>query len=125
MGDAGAELGEIAQLLFRQLDLAEQRIGEDLVQFGEEAVLIGGGEVAQIEIVGLGEPQQDLRRHRPLVALDQVDVAGRNAEPFGDLGLRQPQLLADAPKARPHEQFFPGVGSHVSLTDLFVTKITK
>ena len=87
MGDAGAEFGEIAQLLFRQVDLPEQRIGEDLVQFGEEAVLVGGGEIAQIEVIGFRQPQQDLRRHRALVALDQVDVGGRDAEALGDLGL--------------------------------------
>ncbi|MFN5721075.1 MAG: helix-turn-helix domain-containing protein, partial [Bradyrhizobium sp.] len=43
---ARAELGEVAQLLLRQVDLAEQRIGEDLVEFREEAVLVSGGEVA-------------------------------------------------------------------------------
>ncbi|GAC1627458.1 MAG: hypothetical protein NVS4B4_10650 [Bradyrhizobium sp.] len=37
-----------AQILLRlaetyDLDLPEQRIGKDLVQFGEEAVLVGGG----------------------------------------------------------------------------------
>ena len=105
---AGAEFGEVAQFLLRQVDLPEQRIGEDLVQFGEEAVLVGGGEVAQIEVVGLRQPQQDLRRHRALVALDQVDIGGRNAEPLGDLGLRQPQLLADSPEAGADEQLLSG-----------------
>ena len=117
MGDAGAEFGEVAQFLLRQVDLAEQRIGEDLVQFGEEAVLVGGGEIAQIEVVGFGQPQQDLRRHRALVALDQVDVARRNAEPLGDLGLRQPQLLADAPEAGADKQLFSGIACHGSLAD--------
>ena len=80
MGHAGAEFGEVAQFLFRQVDLPEQRIGEDFVQFGKEAVLVGGGEIAQVEIIGLREPEQDLRRHRALVALDQVDIARGNAE---------------------------------------------
>ena len=113
---AGAEFGEVAQLLLRQVDLPEQRIGEDLVQFGEEAVLVGGGEVAQIEVVGLRQPQQDLRRHRPLVALDQVDVGRRNAEPLGDLGLRQPQLLANPPESGADEQLLSGIGRHGSLS---------
>ena len=114
---AGAELGEVAQFLLRQVDLAEQGIGEDLVQLGEEAVLVGGGEVAQIEVVGLRQPQQDLRRHRALVALDQVDVGGRNAEPLGDLGLRQTQLLADPPEAGADEQLLSRVGRHGILPD--------
>ena len=125
MGDAGTELGEVAQLLLRQVDLAEQRIGEDLVQFGEEAVLVGGGEIAQVEVVGLGKAQQDLRGDRALVPLDQVDVARRNAEPLGDLGLRQPQLLADAPETGADEEFFPAIGGHGSLSDLFCDKIYK
>ncbi|MGY3361094.1 hypothetical protein ACVWZK_007757 [Bradyrhizobium sp. GM0.4] len=56
MGDAGAKLGQIAQFLLGNVDLAEQRVGEDLVEFGEEAVLVGGREVAQVEVVGFGQP---------------------------------------------------------------------
>ena len=117
MGDAGAQFGEIAQFLFGQVDLPEQRIGKDLVQFGEEAVLVGGGEIAQIEVIGLRQPQQDLRRHRALVALDQVDVARRNAEPLGDLGLRQPQLLPDPPEPGTDKQFLAGIACHGRLPD--------
>ena len=112
---AGAEFGEIAQFLFRQVDLPEQRIGEDLVQLGEETVLVGGGEVAQIEVIGFRQPQQQLRRHRPLVALDQVDIARGNAKALGDLGLRQPQLLADAPEPGANEQFFAGTAWHLAV----------
>src|SRR5665811_1568117 len=114
---AGAEFGEVAQFLLRQVDLPEQGIGEDLVQFGEEAVLVGGGEVAQIEVIGLRQPQQDLRRHRALVALDQVDIARRNAEALGDLGLRQPQLLADPPEPRTDKQFLSRITGHGSLSN--------
>ena len=108
MGDAGAQFGEVAQLLLRQVDLPEQRIGEDLVQLGKEAVLVGGGEVAQIEVIGLRQPQQDLRRHRALVPLYQVDIARRNAQPLGDLGLRQAELLADPPEAGADEKLLSG-----------------
>ena len=117
MSHTGAQFGEIAQLLLRQVDLPEQRIGEDLVQFGEETVLVGGREIAQIEVIGLRQPQQYLRRHRPLVALYQVDIAGRNAEALGDLGLRQAKLLADAPEAGADEQLLSGIGCHGSLAD--------
>ncbi len=112
---ARAQFRQIAQFLLRQVDLPEQRIGKDLVQFGEEPVLVGGGEIAQIEVIGLRQPQQDLRRHRALVALDQVDIAGRNAETLGDLGLRQAQLLADAPEPGADKQLLSGIGSHGSL----------
>ncbi len=117
MGHARAQFGQIAQFLLRQVDLPEQRIGENLVQFGEEPVLVGGGEIAQIEVVGFRQPQQDLRRHRTLIALYQVDVAGRNPETLGDLGLRQAQLLADAPEAGADKQLLSGITRHGSLID--------
>src|SRR2546423_325458 len=124
MSHTGAQFGEIAQFLLRQVDLAEQRIGEDFVQLGEEAVLVGGGEVAQIEVIGFGQPEQDLRRHRPLVPLYQVDIARRNAQPLGDLGLRQAELLADAAKARADKQLLSSLCSHGSLAG-FCDKIYK
>src|SRR6202171_3296876 len=119
MGDARAQFGEIAQFLLRQVDLAEQGIGKDLVQFGKEAVLVGGGEIAQIEVIGFRQPEQDLRRHRALVALYQVDIAWRNAEPLSDLGQRQAQLLAAQPEPRANKQLFAEITSHGSLADLF------
>src|SRR5690606_2049360 len=96
----------------RQIELTEQRIGEHLVEFGEKAILIGGSEVAQVEIVGLRQPQQDLRRDRALVALDQIDVARRDAEALRDLGLGQAELLPDAAEARADEQLLGWTGCH-------------
>ena len=51
MRHPGAEFGEVAQLLLGQVNLAEQRVGKDLVQLGEEAVLVGGGKIAEIEVI--------------------------------------------------------------------------
>jgi hypothetical protein len=121
MSDARAQFREIAQFLLRQVDLPEQGIGKDLVQFGEETILVGGGKVAQIEVIGLRQPEQDLRRHRPLVALYQVDIARGNPEALGDLGLRQPELLADAPEAGADEKLLSGVGGHGGFLTQIVT----
>ena len=112
MGDAGAEFGQVAQLLFRQIELAEQGVGENLVEFGEKAILVGGREVAQVEIVGFRQPQQNLRRDRALIALDQIDVARGDAEALRDLGLRQAELLPDAAEARADEQLLARIGCH-------------
>ena len=125
MRHAGAQFGEVAQFLLRQVDLPEQRIGEDFVQLGKEPVLVGGGEIAQIEVVGLGQPQQDLRRHRALVSLYQVDIARGNPEALRDLGLRQAELLADPPEAGPDEKLLSGVGGHGRFPDLDCDKIDK
>src|SRR3981081_832564 len=125
MSHTGAQFGEIAQFLFWEVDLAEQRVGEDFVQLGEEAVLVGGGEIAQIEVIGLRQPEQDLRGHRALVALYQVDIARRNAQPLGDPGLRQAQLRADPPEPRPDKQLLSGIACHGSLADLACDKSYK
>src|ERR1700680_1365151 len=122
MSHTGAQFRQVAQFLFRQVDLPEQWIGKDLVQLGEEPVLIGGGGSAQSEVIGSPQPQQDLRRHRALVALYQVDIARRNAEALGDLGLRQPQLLPNPTKPGADKQLLSGITGHGSLAYLFCDK---
>src|SRR5262249_17250999 len=92
----------------------------------EEAVLIRGCEIPQVEVIGFGQPQQDLRGHRALVPFNQVDVTGRNAEPFRNLGLGEAKLLPDAAKARADEKLSPGIGRHDgALTWSFVTNLTE
>src|SRR5260370_18795525 len=125
MSHTRAQFRQVAQFLFRQVDLREQWIGKNLVQLGEKPVLVCGGEIAQIEVIGFRQPQQDLRRHRALVALDQVDIARGNPETLGDLGLRQAQLLADAPESGADKQLLSGVCGHDSLADLFCDKNYK
>src|SRR5712672_2775601 len=119
MSDTRAQFGEIAQFLLGQVDLAEQGIGENLVQLGEKTVLVGGGEIAQIEVIGLRQTEQNLRRHRALVPLYQVDIARGNPQSLGDLGLRQAELLADAAESRADKQLLSGVGGHGTLADLW------
>src|SRR6266404_448898 len=125
MSHTRAQLSKITQFLLRQVDLPEQRVGEYLVQFGEKAVLVGGREVAQIEVVGLRQPQQKLRGHRALVALYQVDIARGNLQALGHLGLRQAKLLADPAEPWTHKQLLSGVACHVNLSDTFCDKIDK
>ena len=113
VGHAGGQLGEVAQLLLRHVEPAEQRVGEHLVQLGEETLLVRGGEITQVEVIGLGQPEQKLRRDRTLVTLYQVDITGRNAETLRDLGLREVELLADAPEPWADEQLAAGVFGRV------------
>src|SRR5882672_3291867 len=120
-----AQLSEIAQFLLRQVDLPEQRVREDLVQFGEKTVLVSGREVAQVEVIGFRQPQQQLCGHRALVALYQVDIARRNLEALGHLGLRQAELLADPAEPGTDKQLLSGIARHVSLSDAFCDKINK
>ena len=124
MCDSGAQFGQILHFLLRQVDLAEQRVGEDFVQLGEEAVLVGGSEVTQVEVIVLRQPEQDLRRHRPLVPLYQIDIARRNPKALGHLGLRQAHLLAQPAEPWPHKKLLPGIARHRPASRLSVTKLT-
>jgi hypothetical protein len=83
--------------------LLEQRVAERLGQVGDEPGVLPGGERLEIEVVVLGEAEQQLRGERPSIVLDQVQVARRDAEPLGHPRLRQVQpgaqgadLLAEA-----------------------------
>src|SRR3954454_14591875 len=125
MGHTRAQFGKIAQFLLRQVDLPEQRIGEDLVQFGKKPVLVGGRKIAQIEVIGLRQTKQQLRRHGPLIALYQVDIAWGNLQALGHLGLRQAELLADPAEPRTDKQLLSGIAGHVSLSDPVCDKTYK
>ncbi len=113
VGDARRELGEVLHFLARQFDVAEQRVAEDLVELGEGAAVVAAGEVLQVDIEGFRQAQQHLRGDRPLVALDQIDIARRHAELGGDLGLRQPKLLAQPAESRAEKQFAPRLAAVV------------
>jgi len=66
MGHAGAQFGEVAQLLFRQGRSAgtADRKRSRSVRRRSGPRRTGVARSAQIEVIGLGQPQQDLRGHR-------------------------------------------------------------
>src|SRR5262245_17246332 len=101
--DLGTNLSKIHELLFRELNVAKQRIAEHLVEFGEKSVLVGR-KILQIDVVGLRHAEQDLRGDRPLVLLDKINVAWGDIELLGHLRLRKTDLTANAPKARADEE---------------------
>jgi len=62
----------------------------------------------RVDLVDGGEPQDELHRQRALVALDQVEIGRRDAEPFGHGRLGQAAGRADAADARPGEYLLFG-----------------
>ena len=106
--DGAAGLGRVgdepANLVGIDLGGAETGIGEDLAQRGGEAPLGIVGQFLQIDAEGLAELQQQRHRHRPLVMLDEVEIAGADAEALGHLLLRQPALLPQAADLGPEER---------------------
>ena len=85
---------QLAQRLPADLVAAQHGIGEQLAQLGQEARLLGPGEGLHIDVVGLGQLEQQRTRERPPVVLDQVQIAGRYAEAGGHLDLGHPPALA-------------------------------
>ena len=101
-----------AQILLRlaetyDLDLRDLATADEDRFFAELNEIFSDPLFRQIDV-----PKQDLRGDGALVALDQVDIARRKPKAFRHLGLRQPELLADAPEARADEQFLTGIGRH-------------
>ena len=76
---AGRVVDHVEEFVTGHLKTLEQGVGENLGQFGFAgwAVLT---ELAQIDVVGLGQAKQKLGRNRPLVALDVIQIAGRDPQ---------------------------------------------
>ena len=77
VGDRRRIVGQLGQLVARHAEVAEQRVGEDLGQ------LVGPGarrrrpaaKAADVDLISLGQLEQQRRGHRPLVALEMVQIA--------------------------------------------------
>jgi hypothetical protein len=88
----------------RNTAVAEHLVGEDLGQVVGAAGFRVGGQGLQVEVVGLREAEQHLGGDRPLVALQQVQVARRDAEVLGHPGLGEAEVAPQALQARAQEQ---------------------
>ena len=97
--------GRVLQLRARHRRFPQHGIGEDLVQFADRLIALAGHEVARIDAIDIGEPDQNLNRDRPLIALHQVQIARRDVEILGHAGLGQLAVAAQALEAWPGEDF--------------------
>ena len=96
----------------RHRQALKQGVGEGLGQFRLGRGPAGLAEGAQIDIVGVGQTQQKLRRDWPLVALYVVEIARGNAEVRGHGGLGQRQVAAQPLEAASQEQLAVGGRFH-------------
>ena len=69
---------------------SEQRIGEHLPQPRLELPLLAAGEGGEVHLQSLGELDQQASGDRALLVLDQVEVAGGDAEARGEGLLASP-----------------------------------
>ena len=90
-----ARLGCVADVLFAHLASREQRVAEDLPKLSGDAPLVVLGEALEIDVEGLAQFEQERDRHRPLAALDQVQVAGGDTELGGHARLGEPALAPE------------------------------
>ena len=110
-------VGQFIELQPVQFETMQDRVGGRLLQVGDQLLVAFIGEGAHIDVEILGKGEQDPGGDRPLIALKQVEIAGRDAERLGCIGLGEAALAAQTPQARTGKQLFKGAGvfSHVSI----------
>src|SRR5438093_11457080 len=70
--------------------LLEERVAEDLLKIGRQAVLAVIGESGELDIEDLRRLQEQIGRKLALIMLYQVEITRRNAESGCDFSLREP-----------------------------------
>jgi hypothetical protein len=78
--DVGLRARELAQRALAERVVVEEGVGEQLAQVALEPRLVAAAERAQVHLEALREPDEERRRERPPVVLEQVEVARRDAE---------------------------------------------
>src|SRR5207249_3515451 len=90
-------LGELARIGERDRVLLEERVAEDLLQVGGEARRAVVGERRDVDAEDLGELDEQVRRQRPLVVLDEIEVAAGDVELAGQIRLTDALAAAEGP----------------------------
>ena len=113
VGDGGRVVGEFNQLVARHAEVAEKGVGENLTEgVGARASAAAGRESPHVDVVKLGQLQQQRCGHRPLVALQMIEIAGADPEALRHVCLGRLMVAAQAAQAVTQEEFGRH-GSHV------------
>ena len=99
-GRARLAVGKLGQFHPVETQAGEDGIGGRFLQVRHKLAVALIGKGTHIDVESVGEGQQDPRRHRPLIAFQQVEIAGRQSQRFGSLGLGQSAFTAQAAQAR-------------------------
>ena len=103
----GRGLGDLDQFLVARQFAGQQRVGEHFLQRRDRAARLAL-QFVRIDLVDGGELEDELDRQRPLVALDEVEIGRRDAEPLRHRRLGQALGVADAADARSREDLLFG-----------------
>ena len=77
-------------------------------------------ELAQVDIKGLTEPEQQGHGDRALVVLDQVEVARRYLELFGQFRLVQAQILPETADFMAKHRFLVRHGCALEIYKIYI-----
>ena len=111
----GLILGQMHDLVAGHGQAVEQGVGEDLGQFGLRRRAAGLAEVPQVDVIGFGQTQQKLSRDGALVALDMVQIRGRDAQVRRHRRLRQVKVAPQPLEAAAQKQLAIGGGVHGAI----------
>lgn len=91
LGQAGCIIDQLQPLVARNLQALEQGIREQLRHL-RLARDTGLSKLAQVDVVGVGQAQEQLGGDRSLISFNVIEVTGGDAEIARHGGLRQPAL---------------------------------
>ncbi len=100
LGDAGVVLGDLVDLVARNAEIVKHAISKHLGEVAGGGAVAPRDEIANVDVVGVGEAQQHLRGQRTLVALEVIEIASGDAELFGHAGLIDAEFTAQHAQTR-------------------------
>ena len=97
----GARDSHLPNVDRREVAFLEHGIGEGLRQIGNEARVLVGRERMHVHVEELRHANEKVRRQRPAVVLDEVQIAGRDRELLCELDLVEALATAQRANLRP------------------------
>ena len=107
LGRRRAGLGDGPDVRVPHWTVSEQGVAEHLPEARVELGVAVFGEFLEVDVERLPEAEQELDRHRPLIVLDEVQVARRNLELLRHLALLEAEILAKAANLVSQQDFPP------------------
>ena len=96
LGRARLGVGEFGQFHAVELQAREDGVGRGFLQVGDQLPVAFTGEGPDIDVEGVGKGEEDAGGDRALVALQQVEIAGRQTQRLGGFGLREAAFTPQA-----------------------------
>ena len=109
LGRARLGVGEFGQFHAIEFKAREDGVSRGLLQVGDQLPVALAGKGPDIDVEGVGKGKEDAGGDRALVALQQVEIAGRQAQGLGGLGLGEAALTPQAAQAGAGKDLLEGL----------------